>query len=181
MNAVRRRLAVAACLALLLPAAQPAAADPPSWSGVLPLHERYHRPDDGESGPVLFAGEGAGEAGEAAVARGLPWGFNRGTCDRALLEAATGASLPVRGALGRLMDQGDRECLWGALESLPDNRSIAWLGDSGALFRVSTERTYMRAGAPCRDWRAKAVHPAGQSQTSGTFCRRSDGQWVAAN
>lgn len=173
-----RPLFAAFALAIVL-SPLPAAADPPSWSGAWQLHERYHRPDDSDDGgPVPLATLGA--APDIAVARGLPYGFNRGTCDHGLLEAATGAALPVGGAVGRLMGHGDRECLWGALESLPDDRAIAWMGENGTLFRVSVQRTYMSGGARCRDWAAKAAVPAGNTQSSGTFCRRSDGQWAAA-
>lgn len=178
-----RRFAVLCLAVTLLAPALPAAADPPSWSGAWQVHERYHRPDGGEGEPVPFASSPAAMAGdmeEAPVARGLPYGFNRGTCDRALLDAAGPVELPVAGALGKAMAPADRECLWGVLESLPDNRSIAWLGEHGALFRVSTERTYMKGATPCRDWRALAVRPGGNTQTFGTYCRRSDGQWVSA-
>lgn len=177
---VARRCFLLLGLAMLWSGA--AAADPPAWSGAWQMHERYHRPDDsGEVNPVIYLPGTAtiGEDETVPLARGLPFGFNRGTCDRALLEAAAAPALPVAGPLGRLMEDGDRECLWGALESLPDNRSIAWAGDDGTLFRVSTQRTYMKGGAPCRDWRANAVRPGRSARTFGTYCRRSDGQWVS--
>lgn len=183
MSHCRRRLAVI-CLALALTTQSlPAAADPPSWSGAWQVHERYHRPDGGDGTPVPFAASPVTMTGDESgvpVARGLPYGFNRGTCDRALLDGAGPMELPVAGTLGRVMSPADRECLWGVLESLPDNRSIAWEGENGALFRVSTERTYMKGATPCRDWRGSAVRPSGNAQTFGTYCRRSDGQWVSA-
>lgn len=170
--------ALSLVLALLSPAA-PAAADPPSWSGAWQVHERYHRP--GDERPVQYVPSPIvmGED-EVPVARGLPYGFNRGTCDRALLDGGAARVMPVAGEVGRAMDEFDRECLWGALDNLPDNRFIAWAGESGTLFRVSAERTYMRGGAFCRDWRASAALPGRFAQTSGTFCRRSDGLWVSA-
>lgn len=178
---LRRPLAVIAVALSLLPLARPAAADPPGWSGAWQVHERYHRPDD-DLAPVRFVSAPAGEGGEEAllVARGLPYGFNRGTCDPGLFDAVAARALPVSGALGRAMETRDRECLWGVLESLPDNRAIAWMGENGVLFRVSTARTYMKGGTACRDWRGSAVQPGGQTQTFGTYCRRSDGQWVSA-
>lgn len=176
----RRPLAVIA-LVLMLPL--PAAADPPAWSGAWQVHERYHRPDLDDSGaPVPFVAEAgpAGAEGEVPVARGLPYGFNRGTCDHSLLQAAATRELAVGGVFGQAMTAPDRECLWGAVESLPDNRAIAWVGENGTLFRVSTERTYMKQGTACRDWRGSAAQPGASTQTFGTFCRRSDGQWVSA-
>lgn len=174
------------CLAVIVAALSvggTALADPPAWSGAWQVHERYHRPDDSDASPVPFVispATLAGDAEDVPVARGLPYGFNRGTCDRALMEAAAPMSLPVSGPLARVMAPADRECLWGVLESLPDNRSVAWVGENGALFRVSAERTYMKGAVACRDWRGSAVLPGASTQTFGTYCRRSDGQWVSA-
>lgn len=178
-----RRFAMLSVVLALAAPALPAAADPPGWSGAWQVHERYHRPDGGDGAPVPFVSSPAtlaGDEDEAPVARGLPYGFNRGTCDRALLGEAGPMELPVGGALGRTMAVADRECLWGALESLPDNRSIVWVGENGVLFRINTERTYMKGATPCRDWRASIVRPTAKTQTFGTYCRRSDGQWVSA-
>lgn len=175
-----RHLAVVSLACVALSPALPAAADPPPWGGAWQVHERYHRPDD-DGGRVVYLNDGVSvDTDRVPVARGLPYGFNRGTCDRALLDGSSARTMPVAGAVGRAMDADDRECLWVALENLPDNRFIAWAGESGTLFRVSTERTYIKAGASCRDWRASAASPGRSAQTSGTFCRRSDGQWVAA-
>jgi hypothetical protein len=179
------RSAVAVSFAAVLCAlAVQASADPPSWSGAWQVHERYHRPDgDGGGAPVPFAASPAAMTGaedEAPVARGLPYGFNRGTCDRALLDNAGAVPPPVPGPFGKAMTAADRECLWGVLESLPDNRAVTWAAENGTLFRVRTERTYIKGATPCRDWRGGAVHPGSVTQTFGTYCRRSDGQWVSA-
>lgn len=180
MSVSRRSLAMIA-LILMLPV--PAAADPPAWSGAWQVHERYHRPDLDDSGapvPFVAAPGSAGEDDEAPVARGLPYGFNRGTCDYGLMQAAATRELAAAGPFGKAMAASDRACLWGAVESLPDNRTIAWVGEGGTLFWVSTERTYMKGSSACRDWRGRAVLPGAATQTFGTFCRRSDGQWVSA-
>ncbi|HLO77617.1 MAG TPA: hypothetical protein VK196_14260 [Magnetospirillum sp.] len=168
-------------LLCLVPQAPAVAADPPPWSGAWQVHERYHRPDDGAAPVMYLPTQTESEADEAVpVARGLPYGFNRGTCDRSLLDAGLAVQVPASSPFGQAMAQADRECLRGALESLPDNRSISWQGENGALFRVSTERTYMRGGVHCRDWNAGAELNGRFTQTFGTFCRRSDGQWVSA-
>lgn len=182
MPLLSRSLAAIALVLSLSPLAQPAAAaDPPPWSGAWQVHERYHRPDD-DLAPVRFVATPTAIGGDEAVpvARGLPYGFNRGTCDSGLVDAVAARELPVPGVFGRAMEARDRECLWGVLESLPDNRAIAWVGENGTLFRVSTARTYMRGGTACREWRGSAAQPGGQAQTFGTYCRRSDGQWVSA-
>jgi len=107
----------------------------------------------------------------------LPYGFNRGTCDRALLAVAAGQELAVPGAVGQAMDAADRECVRSALDALPDLRPIAWIGDSGELFRMVAERTYIESGIVCRSWRASASLAGRKQQTFGTFCRKPDGQW----
>lgn len=182
-----RPLAFLLLVAAALPL--PAAADPPEWSGLWQVRERYHRPSDDEQGyRVVYApqprvadtpdGEPDGE--RIPVARGLPFGFNRGTCDRALLAAQVSGGVAVPGEIGRDMDQSDRDCLRAALEALPDDRPIAWLGESGALFWMVAERTYIESEIACRQWRATTRLAGRIQQTFGTFCRRSDGQWVWA-
>ena len=178
---LRRRLALA-FLSLAVQTAAPAWADPPAWSGAWQVHERYHRSSaDGADAPIAYVPDPTQLSDDfVPLARGLPYGFNRGTCDRALLDGPAEPGVLPDGAVGRAMDRGDRECLWGALENLPDDRPIAWEGENGTLFRIIAERTYMIAGAPCRDWRASAAQSGRSQRFSGTFCRRSDGQWVAA-
>ncbi|MCR6631243.1 MAG: hypothetical protein NVV74_15005 [Magnetospirillum sp.] len=189
MAAFSSRLSTACLMILLSLPAGPLAADPPSWSGAWPVRERFHR-SDGDGGDVVYAlppppvGAAVAAAEGAAaipVARGLPFGFNRGTCDRALLEGASARAVALPGAVGRAMDATDRECVWGALEALPDSRSIAWVGEAGELFRIAAERTYMVGEVHCRDWRASLSLAGRLDHTSGTMCRRSDGQWVSAN
>lgn len=161
-------------------------ADPPPWAGVWQVKERFHRhDDDDEDYRVVYAAQPrVAEAESLAeiapthipVARGLPFGFNRGTCDRGLV-AAGGGVIPVGGPVGRSMGEIDRNCLTGALDYLPDNRQIAWPGEAGEIFRISAERTYPIEGHLCREFTA-TVTIAGQKQrTIGTACRRSDGRW----
>jgi surface antigen len=187
MAAFPVRLAAVALSVVLVAPVLPAAADPPAWSGAWPVRERFHRPGDGgDDVRVLYAPQGgAGTAFEDAatvpVARGLPYGFNRGTCDRGLLGGSPTQAPAVAGSVGRAMDEADRECLGAALEALPDDRSITWMAASGELFRVGVERTYIKGGVPCRDWRASTLLAGHQAHTFGTMCRRSDGQWVSAD
>jgi surface antigen len=175
------RLAVVGLVVAFACPAMPAAADPPPWSGAWPVRERFHRPGDDGDYRVLYTAQGIEDAAAVPVARGLPYGFNRGTCDQGLLGDGTRHAPQIGGSVGRAMEESDRECLGAALEALPDERSIAWMTASGELFRVSVERTYMMGGVSCRDWRASALLAGRPAHTYGTMCRRSDGQWVSAN
>ena len=174
--------ALLACLALGY--ALPAQAEPQPWGVAQVLKERYHRPNESDDDyrvvymphPRMAAAETMAEGPQVLVARGLPWGFNRGTCDR--------ERIPVQGAVwavgmsdGMAVEGSDRDCVIGALEMLPDERQIAWTGEAGELFRVSTERTFRSRDLLCRDYTAQIQIGGRKQQTIGTACRRPDGQW----
>lgn len=170
------RHALAFCLAFgSAVSAAPAFADPPSWSGVWQVRERYHRPNDVEDVDyrVVYVTQPRVASAETMVpvARGLPYGFNRGTCDRSLVAPAS-----VDGSLDG-MEGADRDCVIGALDHLPDNRQIAWAGEDGEIFRVMPERSYPAAGLLCRDYTASTILSDRKQQTFGTACRLPDGQW----
>jgi hypothetical protein len=170
--------ALLACLTLGL--AAPALADPQPWGVAQVLRERYHRPTDGGDdvrvvympNPRMATADTMDGEPQALVARGLPWGFNRGTCDRERIPAQ-GEAL----AVGMTIEGSDRDCVLGALEMLPDQRQIAWTGEAGEIFRVSTERTFRSQDLLCRDYTAQIQIDGQKQQTIGTACRRPDGQW----
>lgn len=170
------RRALALCLAFGVAAsAAPAFADPPSWAGMWQVRERYHRPNDvdDEDYRVVYVTQPrvASAQIDVPVARGLPYGFNRGTCDRNLMAPATEAE-SLDGWEG-----SDRDCVIGALDHLPDNRQIAWAGEDGEIFRITAERSYPAAGLLCRDYTASTILSDRKTQTFGTACRLPDGQW----
>lgn len=167
-------------------AALPACADPPAWAGIWQLRERYHQPhdDDTDDYRVVYAPQPRVASADmdsavtpiaAPVARGLAFGFNRGTCDRGLVMSQEKA--PLTGPVARAMDGLDRACVVTALRILPDGRSIAWAGDAGTIFRVRTERSYPLAKRTCRDYTATALIDEQKRLFSATACRRTDGRW----
>ncbi|MBC7907786.1 MAG: hypothetical protein H7Y60_13725 [Rhodospirillaceae bacterium] len=168
--------ALALCLAFGFAAsAAPAFADPPSWAGMWQVRERYHRPNDvnDEDYRVVYVAQPRVASAQVTVpvARGLPYGFNRGTCDRALLIPTS-----MEGSLDGITGL-DRDCVIGALDHLPDNRQIAWVGEDGEIFRIMPERSYPAAGLLCRDYTASTILSDRKQQTFGTACRLPDGQW----
>jgi len=170
--------ALLSCLAVTI--AAPAFADPPSWGMWQVLRERYHRPNEADNDyRVIYvpqsrvASADFAEGSAVPVARGLPWGFNRGTCDRELIAPQPGEAAPA----GLDASGSDRDCIIGALEALPDERQIAWTGEAGELFRVTPERSYRSAGLLCRDYTAQVQVGGRRQQTFGTACRQPDGQW----
>lgn len=170
------RRALALCLAFGFAAsAAPAFADPPSWAGMWQVRERYHRPNDVEDADyrVVYVTQSRMASTQTVipVARGLPYGFNRGTCDRSLMDPASPA-----GSLHG-MEGADRDCVINALDHLPDNRQIAWTGEDGEIFRVTAERSYPAAGLLCRDYTTSTILSDRKVQTFGTACRQPDGQW----
>lgn len=177
------RLALALCLAVC---ALPAWADPPAWSGMWQVRERYHRPNDGDEDdyrvvyvtqPRMAAAQAANDANDAnavaipVVARGLPFGLNRGTCDRALVAPGILAG-KLAGMAG-----ADRDCVVAVLDHLPDSRQIAWAGDAGEIFRVTAERSYVRAEQQCRDYSFSTLVGGQKRLISATACRKAAGQW----
>lgn len=185
LPALALKHALAFCLACGFTAdAVPAFADPPTWAGVWQVRERYHRPNDvdAEDYRVVYITQprvadahltdpDTPLASVIPVARGLPFGFNRGTCDRALV-APTAIAGTMAGMAGT-----DRDCVIGALDHLPDNRQIAWAGVDGEIFRVMPERSYPVAGHLCRDFTASIAIGGQKQQTIGTACRQPDGTW----
>jgi hypothetical protein len=174
-----RALLICLALGAAVPSA-PAFADPPSWGMWQVLRERYHRPSETDDDyRVVYvpharvAHADFDEGGVVPVARGLPWGLNRGTCDRDRITPQQGESAPA----GLVVEGSDRDCVIAALEMLPDQRQIAWAGDAGEIFRVTTEQSYQASGLLCRDYSAQIQVGGRKQQTFGTACRRPDGQW----
>lgn len=174
-----RALLICLAAGFAVPSA-PALADPQAWGIWQVLRERYHRPTDSDDYRVVYVPHARvayadfGDGGTVPVARGLPWGFNRGTCDRDRIAPQPGDAAPP----GMAVEGTDRDCVLGALEVLPDQRQIAWTGEAGELFRVTPERSYQASGLLCRDYSAQIQVGGRNQQTFGTACRQPDGQWA---
>ncbi|CAA7623357.1 hypothetical protein [Magnetospirillum sp. UT-4] len=181
------RLAAALVLVLAaLPTAPSARADIPAWAwawawplqtGLGPARHVggnddyrvvYAAPSGSDARPVYLQ---SASAARVPVARGLPFGFNRGTCDRDQIGADAADDL-----LGAApADAVDRGCVAEALSHLPDGRPIAWDGADGSGWRMMPLRSFSAAGRHCR-----AFHIAGEGRReglTGTACLLPEGRW----
>lgn len=177
----RSLLATAPLFALAIAVFVPAAAiaEPPPWAGgwraahaERPVHRRHtdYRVVYAPTTRVAYTG--------IPVARGLPYGFNRGTCDRGLLGGRV-VGVAIGGAVGRAMDRHDRGCVARALDHLPDRRRIVWTGVQGGEYGVIPLRsTQDEGGRTCREYQAMARIGGDLQQVFGTACRQPDGQWT---
>lgn len=189
-------------------------ADPPPWAGHGKHHHRHHHKhrhnDDYRvvyiPAPTMVETRVYRQS-VAPVAR-MPYGFDRGTCDRGLVSselmgnvvggvaggmlgtqigrgsgrtaATIGGTLigtVVGGSVGRSMDGIDQGCAYGALDHVPDRRTIAWSGEDGDNYRVMPTRSWQDGRQYCREYQAIAVIGGRRQQTYGTACRMPDGQW----
>jgi hypothetical protein len=161
-----RHVILACCTLTSVAWATPCRADPPAWTlawrGDAPL-----RP--GAAVAVAYAGSAAA----MPVARGLPYGFNRGTCDHGMI-ARAGAPVLDGGEDGG--DAEDRDCVAAALDRLPDDRMISWQGPDGAARHLVTIRSYRADNDWCRDIEAIQVFGGGHEIV--TACRRRAGRWA---
>jgi hypothetical protein len=199
-NLGRRALLLATALAaatmmMAIGHSSPAHADAPDWVGLWRVNhapaQLLHDDDDDDGGRVAYAPQYSATTSNASsaeqdnpvpVARGLPYGFNRGTCDRGQIGASppgalSGAPL-VEGRDGRNAAPLDLGCMAGALAFLPDSRAIAWRGEAGRDYRLMPVSSFAgRDGRTCREY-AAAINTNGVHRSAiGTACQQSDGQW----
>lgn len=127
----------------------------------------------------------------------VPYGIDRGICDRSMLATeiksssagkggAFGGSIAaplVADAIGARMDMVDQNCVGRILEFAPDSRRVYWRSpDSGITYAVVPTRTYQNAlGAYCREFHTSASSGSSLHQLHGRACRRTDGAWRAAD
>lgn len=126
----------------------------------------------------------------------VPYGIDRGICDRTMLanelkatsgarSGAFGGSIAgplVASAIGARMDMVDQNCVGRILEFAPDSRRVYWrTPDSGVTYAVVPTRTYQNAlGAYCREFHTSASNGSHLQQLHGVACRRTDGTWRGA-
>jgi len=165
---------------VLILAALPALADPPSWAP-----RRGAPPPPPPAAPA-------------------PYGISQGVCDRTAIGAVLGAAAGglvgsqvggansqtattiggvivgafVGGVIGQSMDRTDQACAGQALEYTPDKRTVVWQGPQKQGYWVTPTRSYA-SGAQryCRDYKSNAVIAGRGHATSGTACRSNDGSW----
>lgn len=129
----------------------------------------------------------------------MPYGLDRGTCDRRLLakelvrgapslsssksrSRATSVSSvevnPLVGSIiGRSMDEVDQYCVSRVLEYAPDRARIHWYGDPGITYGVTPLSTFERDGRYCREFHTAAQIDGRNERVYGIACRMPDGVW----
>jgi surface antigen len=108
---------------------------------------------------------------------GAQVGGGRGTT--AAIIAGTLAGAVIGGSVGRTMDTVDRGQLAGALEQVPDNRSVAWQNpNTGAQYEVTPQRTFRSGGRDCREYTMLAYLNGRPEEVTGVACRDAQGRWV---
>lgn len=127
----------------------------------------------------------------------VPYGIDRGICDRAVLANELKATSAVRAAafggsvaaplvtnvIGARMDMVDQNCVGRILEFAPDSRRVYWRSpDTGITYAVVPTRTFQNpVGAYCREFHTSANNGAQLQQMHGLACRRPDGAWRASD
>ena len=113
------------------------------------------------------AGAGIGAATGAAVTD---------SAVGALVGGVIGAA--IGSEIGRALDQYDRERAARILEYNETYEATSWVNpDTGYLYRVTPTDTYVRRGAPCREFRMDARIDGDWEEVHGTACRQPDGSW----
>jgi surface antigen len=79
------------------------------------------------------------------------------------------------GAIGRRMDERDREHAFAAFE---ENRTESWTNrQTGTRYAVRPTETFQRDGRVCREYTADIEVDGSGEQATGVACQRSDGTW----
>ena len=124
----------------------------------------------------------------SAVLHLVPYGIDRGICDRTLLAHDLKGNARMRGAVdsilvgaaaGAKMDVIDQNCVGRVLEYAMDSRRVYWRNsNNGFTYAVVPARTYQDAtGAYCREYHTSATSGSLLQQVHGLACRRNDGAW----
>lgn len=183
-SGVALSLALALGTSLALPA--PALADPPPWAGKWKHKDHHHRHYDHDDYRVVYVPqprivEHHVYHQRVPVARGLPYGFNRGTCDRGLISSELMGGV-VGGAAGGLLGHqigagsgNTAATIGGAVLGTLVGGSVGRSMDpvdqgcvAGALSHVPDNRPIMWEGDRGEDYR---VMPVRSYRTAGRYCR----------
>ena len=116
----------------------------------------------------------------------VPYGIDRGVCDRGTLAAdikdglIASADILVGGTVGAKMDAIDQACVSNILEFSGDQRRVLWRnGSNGLTYTLIAHQTYQTdRGIYCREYSASA-QVAGQAQdVHQQACRQPGGGWT---
>lgn len=145
------------------------------------------------SGGLPWKSVSIGSEPATATLHYIPYGIDRGICDRTALagdlrrsgSSARGAvdNTLVGAAAGAKMDMIDQNCAGRVLEYAMDSRRIYWRNpDNGFTYAVVPTRTFQDAtGAYCREYHTSASSGPVLQQVHGLACRRNDGAWRATH
>jgi surface antigen len=176
-------------LALAVPLAGEALAEPPPWAAERGVEAR-------PAAPTAQQARRAADADDFVPASAIMFPrIDLGVCHREVLGslvagagarpvAAGPAAAPlVGGAIGRSMDRLDHGCVGQVLEHAPTGRAVGWRNpERSAAYRVTALRTYeIAAGQHCREFRATATLAGRAEHAYGTACRQPGGDWRAVD
>jgi len=144
------------------------------------------------SGSLPWKSAPIGSEPVTATLHYVPYGIDRGICDRAVLAGDLRSNARARGAVdntlvgtaaGAKMDSIDQNCVGRVLEYAMDSRRIYWRNpDNGFTYAVVPTRTFQDAtGAYCREYHTSASSGPVLQQVHGLACRRNDGAWRATH
>jgi surface antigen len=102
-----------------------------------------------------------------------------GTGRTAAIIAGTLAGAAIGGAIGRSMDVTDRQRVYNTLETVPDNRTVAWVNpNTNNQFQATPVRTFQASGQDCREYRVYGEIDGRPETIVGTACRDAQGRWI---
>ncbi len=134
-------------------------------------------------GTMVLAGCANKETTGAAIGAGAgallghQFGGGRGAPAMTSLGAVGGAL--AGGAIGKSMDNKDRQKTASALENNPTGQSSSWTNpDTGQTYTVTPTNTTTKNNAPCRTFVFKTTDANGQQQSiTRLACRQPNGTW----
>ena len=193
--------AIAGLVLPVLPSAS-AYADPPPWApayGYRHKHKHKHHEKEYDEDE---------DRDEHRVKYVVPYGIDRGTCNRELLGQVLGGAagavvgstvgkgegktaaivggaiigVIIGGSIGRRMDEVDQNCIGQILEHAEDRKRIEWSDPhNGARYLITPTQTFKGAdGRYCRKFSTDAFYGDERHRTYGTACRQPDGAWVVS-
>ena len=117
----------------------------------------------------------------------VPYGIDRGVCDRSAVAAdlrdalTPPADVLVGGVIGAKMDTVDQTCVSTVLEFAPDQRHVLWRnGNSGLTYTLIARQTFETdRGIYCREYSAGAAVGGQQQEIRERACRQPGGAWTA--
>ncbi len=116
----------------------------------------------------------------------VPYGIDRGICDRSALAAdlkdglIPAANILVGSMIGAKMDAVDHGCVSTALEFAGDQRRVLWRNaNNGLTYTLIAHQTFQTdRGIYCREYSASAVIASQPQEVHEQACRQPSGAWT---